>query len=130
MQQLKNYLNELITSALALIGNQDSYLINAGLSILALQKIIEEFRRQNRADELNANFLRFIPTEEKLVLLGEQDPEFYNFIRSVEGLLRLDPDGEWQGMLTETHQQKIKTACEADDLEGTKIRKHFRPDLE
>lgn len=118
-------IEELINSAYMLLDEQEGYLVNAGLSILALADVIDVLKDKESTDKIRNLFLSFIPKEDKLSSLGVRDPEMYNFIRAVEGLLCLDSEGIWQEGLTNEHIRILKECVEAPDMEGTLIKKKY-----
>lgn len=105
----------------------DGYLINAGLSILAITKIVESIIAQGRQDYFKPVLLRHIPSQDKIGGIDGRSATMYNFLMAVESLLGLDR-AEVLRVLTEKHIEILKEASEPPDMDGTLIKKIFGKD--
>ena len=111
--------------ALTLLEDNEGLMVNAGLSILALPNVVSYFKEKGREDDLSRIFEEYIPESDALSKFEEGDADSCNFIRSVEGLIGVDPDGDWNDKISSYHEDFLKDCCSSPDMEGTLVFDRF-----
>lgn len=135
---------DLVKAGFALLGDKDGYVVNAGLTLLGTPQAVSHIANNSRmfGQALKA-YDRFIPFSWELNQIGERSPRSYNFLRSVEGLLKLREEVSEEEILFKypvlaeeinlvitqrirpEHQRWLGENSEAEDMQGTLIREYY-----
>jgi len=122
--------------ALKFLEDKNDYFVNAGVSILATPNMIS-YNIKNY-NNIYKKFMSYIVSKDELENINLRSGKWFNFIRSVEGLLNLidvlnkkdeeSAEAILKKLLTklsEKHKNYLKEICDAPDMDGTMIKKYF-----
>lgn len=112
---------DLVSLAKIFVGDKSGYFVAAGLTMLALPKVVNYFKENHMQNELADVFQKYIPSEEEISSMDSRSADMYGFYMATEGLLGTDFNGQWKDRLSEKHNAILKECCEAPDMQGTLI---------